>query len=104
MSEQELLFKAASALTLKGGNTIAEQISETFNIDELGVAGGDTATDTSLYIGKYLSPRLYVKYGVGLLEPTHTFFMRYRLNSAWSVETQTATEHNGGDIIYTMER
>ncbi|MBN1008599.1 translocation/assembly module TamB domain-containing protein [Amphritea pacifica] len=104
MSEQELLFKAASALTLKGGNTIAEQISETFNIDELGVAGGDTATDTSLYIGKYLSPRLYVKYGVGLLEPTHTFFMRYRLNDAWSVETQTATEHNGGDIIYTMER
>ncbi|WP_296060440.1 translocation/assembly module TamB domain-containing protein [uncultured Amphritea sp.] len=104
ITEQELLFKAASALTLKGGNTIAEQISETFNIDELGVAGGDTATDTSLYIGKYLSPRLYVKYGVGLLEPTHTFFMRYRLNSAWSVETQTATEHNGGDIIYTMER
>ncbi|UTW05214.1 translocation/assembly module TamB domain-containing protein [Amphritea atlantica] len=104
MTEQELLFKAASALTLKGGNTIAEQISETFNIDELGVAGGNTATDTSLYIGKYLSPRLYVKYGVGLLEPTHTFFMRYQLNNAWSVETETASEHNGGDIIYTMER
>ncbi|WP_428035806.1 translocation/assembly module TamB domain-containing protein [Amphritea sp.] len=104
MTEQELLFKAASALTLKGGNTVAEQISETFNIDELGVAGGDTATDTSLYIGKYLSPRLYVKYGVGLLEPTHTFFMRYKLNDAWSVETQSATQHNGGDIIYTIER
>ncbi|WP_417222621.1 translocation/assembly module TamB domain-containing protein [Amphritea sp.] len=104
LSEQELLFKAASALTLKGGNTIAEQISETFNIDDLGVAGGDTSTDTSLYIGKYLSPRLYVKYGVGLLEPTHTFFMRYKLNQSWSVETQTASEHNGGDIFYTLER
>lgn len=104
MTEQELLFKAASALTLKGGNTIAEQISETFNIDELGVTGGDTTTDTSLYVGKYLSPRLYVKYGVGLLEPTHTFFMRYKLNDAWSVETQSATQHNGGDIIYTIER
>nr|WP_320134932.1 translocation/assembly module TamB domain-containing protein [uncultured Amphritea sp.] len=102
MTEQELLFKAASALTLKGGNSIADQISETFNIDDLGVAG-DT-TDTSLYIGKYLSPRLYVKYGVGLLEPTHTFFMRYKLNKSWSVETQTATEHNGGDLFYTLER
>ncbi len=104
MTEQELLFKAASALTLKGGNTVAEQISKTFNIDELGVAGGDTSSDTSLYIGKYLSPRLYVKYGVGLLEPTHTFFMRYKLNDDWSVETQSAAQHNGGDIIYTIER
>ncbi|RTE65657.1 hypothetical protein EH243_10300 [Amphritea opalescens] len=102
MTEQELLFKAASALTLKGGNSIAEQISETFDIDDLGVAG-DT-TDTSFYIGKYLSPRLYVKYGVGLLESTHTFFMRYKLNESWSVETQTATEHNGGDLFYTLER
>ncbi|MDO6562546.1 translocation/assembly module TamB domain-containing protein [Amphritea sp. 1_MG-2023] len=102
-TEQELLFKAASALTLKGSNSIAEQLSETFNIDDLGVTG-DSASETSLYIGKYLSPRLYVKYGVGLLEPTHTFFMRYRLNQAWSVETQTASEHNGGDIFYTLER
>lgn len=104
LTEQELLFKAASALTLKGGNTIAEQISETFNIDDLGLTGGETATDTSLYIGKYLSPRLYVKYGVGLLEPTHTFFMRYKLNESWSVETQTANEYNGGDLFYMLER
>lgn len=104
MTERELLFKAASALTLKGGNTIAETITETLHVDELGVAGGETTNDASLYIGKYISPRLYVKYGVGLIEPTHTFFMRYKLNTSWSVETQTAAERNGGDIIYTFER
>ena len=102
-SEQELLLKAAIALATMGGNSVAENMSETFSIDELGFESSDD-NNTSFYIGKYLSPKLYVKYGVGLLEPTNTFFMRYRLNKGWSLESQTGTQSNGGDIVYTLER
>lgn len=101
-SEQELLFRAASALTLKGGNVIAEKLTDLFDVNELGLEG-DSLNDTSFYIGKYLSPKLYVKYGVGLLEPTSTFFMRYLLSKRWSIESQTGTNSSGGDIIYTFE-
>ncbi|WP_028469815.1 translocation/assembly module TamB domain-containing protein [Neptunomonas japonica] len=101
-SEQELLFRAASALTLKGGNVIAEKLSDLFDVNELGLEG-DSLNDTSFYIGKYLSPKLYVKYGVGILEPTSTFFMRYLLSKRWSIESQTGTNSSGGDIIYTFE-
>jgi translocation and assembly module TamB len=101
-SEQELLFRAASALTLKGGNVIAEKLSDLFDVNELGFEG-DSLNDTSFYIGKYLSPKLYVKYGVGILEPTSTFFMRYLLSKRWSIESQTGTNSSGGDIIYTLE-
>ncbi|SIT07918.1 translocation/assembly module TamB domain-containing protein [Neptunomonas antarctica] len=101
-SEQELLFKAASALTMKGGNVIAEKLTDIFDVNELGLEG-DSLNDTSFYIGKYLSPKLYVKYGVGLLEPTSTFLMRYRLSKRWSVESQTGTDSSGGDLIYTLE-
>jgi translocation and assembly module TamB len=87
-----------------GGNTVAENLAETFSIDELGFESADEGNNTSLYIGKYLSPRLYAKYGVGLLEPTNTFFLRYRLNKHWSIESETGTTSNSGDIIYTLER
>ncbi len=103
-SEQELALKAASMLMLKSGQSITEQLPESLQVDDLGFESGDSATDTALYIGKYLSPRLYVKYGVGLLEPTTTFLIRYRLSKHWSLESQTGPTKSGGDIIYTLER
>ena len=60
-------------------------------------------SDTSLYIGKYLSPRLYVKYGIGLLEPTSTFILRYTLSERLLFESTSNTEGQGGDLIYTIE-
>ena len=103
-SEQELLFKAAALLTMKQGNLIAENLTEVLQVDELGLESGDTLGGTSLYIGKYLTPRLYVKYGVGLLESANAFLIRYRLSRNWSFETTTDTKNSGGDIIYTLER
>ncbi|OMH26266.1 translocation/assembly module TamB domain-containing protein [Motiliproteus sp. MSK22-1] len=103
-SEQDLLLRAASSLVMMGGNMLTEKISDSPMIDELGLEAGNSFNETSLFIGKYLSPKLYVKYGVGLLEPTSTFFMRYRLAKQWSLESQTGTKGSGGDIIFTLER
>ncbi len=103
-SEQELMLKAAIALATMGGNAVAENLAETFSIDELGFESAGASNNTSLYIGKYLSPRLYAKYGIGLLEPSNTFFLRYRLNKRWSIESETSTTSNSGDLIYTLER
>ncbi|QEQ97744.1 translocation/assembly module TamB domain-containing protein [Neptunomonas concharum] len=101
-SEQELLFRAASALTMKGGNVVAEKLSDLLDLNEVGLEG-DSLNSTAFYIGKYLSPKLYVKYGVGVLEPGSTFLMRYQLSKRWSVESQTGTNNSGGDLIYTLE-
>nr|WP_242521864.1 translocation/assembly module TamB domain-containing protein [Motiliproteus sp. SC1-56] len=103
-SEQEMLQKAAMALAVFGGNSLAENVQDQLKVDELGLESGEGIDQTALYIGKYLSPRLYVKYGVGLLEPTNTFFMRYRLGRGWSLESQTGTYSSGGDLIYIFER
>jgi translocation and assembly module TamB len=102
-SEQALLYRAAAALAMKGGNSIAENLNETLKLDDFGLEG-DSANETSLFIGKYLSPRLYIKYGVGLLEPSSTFFLRYKLSSKWDFESETGTSGSGGDVIYTYEK
>jgi len=51
-----------------------------------------------------LSSRLYVKYGIGLVEPVNTFFIRYRLTDFLSFETQTGTLGSGADLFYSIER
>lgn len=101
-SEQQLLMRAAAAMTMKGGNAIGEKLSDTFNLDSIGLEG-DSVQDTGIYIGKYLSPKLYVKYGMGLMEPTSTFFMRYILSKRWSIESLSSASASGGDILYTLE-
>ena len=102
--EQEMLVKLALAMGRKGGNVVGERLADALNVDEVGVGGGDTLDDTSFYIGKYLSPRLYVKYGVGLLSPASSFLMRYKLSERWSFESSTGTAGSGADIFYQLER
>jgi translocation and assembly module TamB len=55
-------------------------------------------------IGKYLSPDLYVSYGLGLFEPVSTVRLEYTLDENWKLSTESSTFSSGGDIIYTIER
>lgn len=103
--EQNMLAQASMALGMRGGNFIGEQLSDALGVDEVSLdATGDSFDSASLYIGKHLSSRLYVKYGVGLVEPVSTFFIRYRLTEHLNFETQTGSEHSGADLFYTLER
>lgn len=106
-SESSLVTRAALALGLKGGNVLTSRIGERLGVDELGLESGSTSTgaeQAALVIGKYLTPKLYVSYGIGLFEPISTLRMRYTLTERWQVETQSSSVGSGGDIIYTIER
>ena len=98
-----MLFNAASSLGLKGGNLLAQNIGNSFGLDEVSVGGGEDLDSAALQIGKYLTPRLYVNYSVGLLEAVNTLRIRYQLNKRLSVQTETGTA-TGADILYSFER
>ncbi|CAM5347968.1 translocation/assembly module TamB domain-containing protein [Rhodanobacter lindaniclasticus] len=55
-------------------------------------------------LGKYLSPRLYLSYGVGLFEPGEVITLRYRLSKRWHLEAQQATEFSRASLNYRLER
>lgn len=103
-SEGQMLFQAASSLGLKGGNMLAQSIGSTFGLDEVSVGGnGDDLDSAALMIGKYLSPRLYINYSMGLLDAVNKLQLRYQMSRRWSVQTETGTA-TGGDILYSYER
>ena len=102
-SESQLLMKAASALGMSGGSVLSEKVTDTFGLDEFGVESGETAADAALVVGKYLSPELYISYGVGLFDAVNTFNMRYQISKQLLLESTTGTE-SSADLIYSIER
>jgi translocation and assembly module TamB len=61
------------------------------------------ANETSFVIGRYLSPRLYVSYGVSLAEQLNVFKMRYTLGDHWTIRSEMGTAR-GADLVYTIEK
>lgn len=101
--EGAMMAKAALALGLSGGDRLARTLGDRFGLDEMRIESSDTGEQASLVMGRYLSPRVYVSYGVGLIEAFNTFSVRYRISDKWTLKGESG-EHQGADFLYTIER
>lgn len=63
-----------------------------------------TTGNTSLTLGRYLNPDLYVGYRLGLFGSANSFVLRYRLTRRLDLEATTSSEQSGADLFYTIER
>jgi translocation and assembly module TamB len=102
-ADSALVANAALALGLKGGDVLARQIGDRFNLDEMRIEASETGDQASLVMGRYLSPKLYVSYGVGLIESFNTINLRYEISRNWQLTAESG-QNQGADIIYTIER
>ncbi|MDX1605293.1 MAG: translocation/assembly module TamB domain-containing protein [Candidatus Competibacterales bacterium] len=101
--ENQLLAQAATALGARGGNFLTEGLGEDLGVDlRFDTNGG--LDDSSLLIGKYLTPELYVSYGIGLFDAVNTFSLSYELTRHLRFESSTSAESNSADLLYTIER
>lgn len=109
--ESNMIAQAALALGLKGGDLLAGRLGEELGVDRVGIETGSgeagAASDMSqaaFVIGKYLSPDLFVSYGIGLFDSISTVRLEYTLTEHWKVSTESSTLSSGGDVTYTIER
>lgn len=102
-SEGSLVARAATTMGLKGGNLLARRLGARFGLEEARIETSGGLDQASLVLGKYLSPRLYVAYGVGLFEAANTLRIRYLLSSRWTLQATTGAAQ-GADLLYTIER
>ena len=97
-----MLASAATTLGIQNGNALSDDIASTFGLDSVSFTGESPET-AAVQIGKYLSPRLYIGYGIGVLEPVSTVQMRYELSKIWTLQAESGTE-SGVDLLYIFER
>jgi len=102
-TEGEMMARAALALGLAGGDGLARQLGDRFGFDEMRVESDSRGEQASLVVGRYLAPKLYVSYGVGLVESVNKVNLRYELTDRWKLEAESGI-HQGADLLYSIER
>jgi translocation and assembly module TamB len=125
--DRSMISSAAMSLGLSGGDFLAGRIGksvglDTFSVGAAPVRGSDVTGDastisgsqaaqtagatstnvTQLTLGKYLTPKLFVSYGVSLFQPGQTFRMLYDLGRGFKVQAESGVA-SGGDLIYPHE-
>jgi len=88
----ELIGQGAAILGQQLGSRIAD----------VGVES-DLNNDTSLVLGRYLSPRLYVSYGLNLTQSLNTVKLRYTLGDHWMLRTEVG-QVGGADLVYSFDK
>jgi translocation and assembly module TamB len=95
---------AGNEALVQGGAMLLQQLGSQLGIEDVGVQTDRYNTnDTSLVLGKYLSPRLYVSYGVGLTEQLQVLKLRYSLGDHWTVNTEVG-QARGADLEFSIDR
>ena len=101
-SEAEQLSAAAMALGA-GGNLVAQQIGTRLGLDEAGIAESRNLGGAALTVGKYLSPRLFISYGVALVGTGQVVTLKYLLTRGFDISIESGNE-SAASINWRLER
>ncbi|MGH8112110.1 MAG: translocation/assembly module TamB domain-containing protein [Rhodanobacteraceae bacterium] len=101
--EGSTLDAAAQALGGLAGNRIAKSVGARLGL-EAGVSSSEALGGSAFTAGKYLSPRLFLSYGVGLFTPGQVITLRYTLNRFLQFEAENATTGNRASLNYRIEK
>ncbi|NNC97974.1 MAG: translocation/assembly module TamB, partial [Gammaproteobacteria bacterium] len=99
--ESNRLANAAVALALSRSESGIQTIADRSGLSELSLTqelGG-----LALNVGKQLSPRLFIGYSMGFIEPVNVAKIRYMLSSKWIIESEVS-EETRALLKYRFER
>jgi translocation and assembly module TamB len=99
----ETTQSAGNAALGQGAALLAAQLGSHVGIPDVSLETDPLVNETSLVLGRYLSPRLYVSYGVSLTQQLNTFKMRYTLGDHWTIRTEVGQAY-GADLVYSITK
>ena len=97
-------FHAAATAALSAGNLLASQLGAKIGLDDAGVSESRALGGSVIGIGKYLSPRLYVSYGVSLLGTGQVITLKYLLRKGFDIEIESSSVENRGSVNWRKEK
>ncbi len=94
----------AAALALGGaGNLVAQRIGERLGFDQAGISDSRALGGATFTVGKYLSPKLLLSYGVSLLGTGQVVTLTYTLARGFDVQVESG-EETSASINWRRER
>jgi len=97
-------ISAASAAMSAGTGLLAARLGAKLGLDDAGVTQSRALGGSVVGIGKYLSPRLYVGYGVSLVGSGQVLVLKYLLRKGFDMEIESSTVETRGSINWRREK
>ena len=101
--EARQLGTAKSALNA-GTGLLAAELGARIGLDDAGVTESRALGSDVLSVGKYLSPKLYVGYGVSLLGTGQVLMLKYLLRKGYDIQVESSTVENRASVNWRKEK
>jgi translocation and assembly module TamB len=98
------IIGAIGKLGMSQGDSMSSDVARKVGLDEVSVRADKGLEQSELMLGKYLTPRLFVRYIVGLFDQAFAFGMTYKINERLQVEAESGAEAQSVDLMYKIER
>ena len=93
---------AGISLGLGGTRAFTNQIGRTFGLSGLALDAQGTGDDTQVSLTGYITPDLYIRYGVGVFTPVNKLTLRYQMNKRMYLEASQSLER-AIDVFYNWK-
>lgn len=103
-SDQTQQVTAASAALSAGSGLLASQLGAKLGLDDAGVSQSRALGGSVIGFGKFISPKLYVGYGVSLVGSGSVITLKYLLRRGFDIEVESSTVENRGSINWRREK
>jgi|GEM_PF-640327 len=102
-SEGNQLVSALTSLGIAQSALITESLQNTLNLDVLEISASEDIEESSVTIGKYLSPKLFISYAQDILTPESSVSLDYILSDRIKINAKSGATQSM-DIFYRFER
>jgi translocation and assembly module TamB len=103
VDETQKINAASSALSA-GAGLLASQLGAKIGLDDAGVLESRTLGGSVFGVGKYLSPKLYVSYGVSMVGSGSALTLKYLLRKGFDAELESSTVETRGSVNWRKEK
>ncbi|WOE42849.1 translocation/assembly module TamB domain-containing protein [Acinetobacter chinensis] len=93
---------AGISMGLGGTRALTNQIGRTFGLSGLALDAQGTGNDTQVSVTGYITPDLFIRYGVGVFTPVNKLTLRYQMNKRMYLEASQSLER-AIDVFYNWK-
>lgn len=101
--DSNALAGAITTLGINQGKSFTNQVRSQLGLDTLAINSSGDTSNSSLTLGKYLTPKIFIRYGVGLFETESILSVDYSISERIKLEAKSGSSQSV-DIKYTVER
>jgi len=101
--DDDAMLGTIARLGLNRSQGLTNQVRDQLGLDSLAINNTGDVNNTMLTVGKYLTPDIFIRYGVGLFDKQSKLAIDYSISEHIKLQAETG-EYQSVDVTYRVER